>query len=204
MLTLLYGTTNPAKLSAMQSNVSRLGIRLLGLKDMPGKIPVVSEDGNTPLENARQKALTYYAHYKLPVFSCDSGLYLEGLPDELQPGIHVRTFSGKYLTDEEMLAYYSDLAVKYGDITARYHNAICLVMDKNHIYEAMDESLASNRFLLTAIPHDRRRKGFPLDSLSKDIATGEYYYDRNPQDADELVGYDGFSDFFRRSLNLNA
>ena len=200
MITLLYGTTNPAKLSSMRTNLEPLGIHLLGLKDLPGEIPEVIEDGNSPLENARRKAHAYYEHYKMPVFSCDSGLYLEGLPEELQPGIHVRTFSGKYLNDDEMLAYYSGLALKYGDITARYQNAICLIMDEEHIYESMDENLASNRFLLTAKPYPYIRPGFPLDSLSKDVATGKYYYELHENDADDLVGYDGFADFFRTNL----
>lgn len=107
---LLYGTGNTAKLDAMRRSLSKLEIEILGLKDMEEKPPAVPEDGNTPLENARQKALAYYEFYKIPVFSCDSGLYFEGLPQELQPGVHVRTVGGKYLTDEEMLAYYSGLA----------------------------------------------------------------------------------------------
>lgn len=44
-----------------------------------------------------------------PVFSCDSGLYFDNVPDEIQPGVHVRTINGKYLSDEEMLAYYTGL-----------------------------------------------------------------------------------------------
>lgn len=200
MMTLLYGTTNPAKLSSMRSSLKPLGIQLIGLKDLPGEIPKAIEYGNSPLENARCKARVYYEHYQMPVFSCDSGLYLEGLPEELQPGIHVRTFAGKYMTDEEMLAYYSGLAVKYGDIVARYRNAICLIMDRDHIYESMDESLASNRFLITAEPYPYMRPGFPLDSISKELETGRYYYELYENDADELVGYDGFAAFFQTNL----
>ncbi len=200
MMTLLYGTTNPAKLSAMRNCLKPLGIHLLGLKDLPGEIPEAIEDGNSQLENAKCKARVYYEHYKMPVFSCDSGLYLEGLPEELQPGIHVRTFSGKYLSDEEMLAYYSGLALKYGDITARYRNAICLIMDETHIYESMDESLASKRFLITAKPYPYLHPGFPLDSISKEIASGKYYYELQENNADDLVGYEGFQDFFRQIL----
>lgn len=47
-------------------------------------------NGNTPLENARMKALAYYETFRIPVFSCDSGLYFDNVPDEVQPGIHVR------------------------------------------------------------------------------------------------------------------
>ncbi len=193
---LLYATSNPAKYSAMRDALLPLHISLLSLRDMES-VPTAPEEGGSPLENARQKALYYYDHYKIPLFSCDSGLYLENLPEELQPGLHVRSPRGVYLDDQAMLDYYGGLAARYGDITARYRNAICLVLDREHVCESMGESLASRRFLLTARPHAIRRPGFPLDSLSKTLDTGEYYYDINPHDADELVGYEGFAEFFR-------
>ena len=195
---LLYGTGNAAKLDAMRRSLSKLEIEIMGLKDMEEKPPAVPEDGNTPLENARQKALAYYEFYKIPVFSCDSGLYFEGLPQELQPGVHVRTVGGKYLTDEEMLAYYSGLAKKYGDLRARYWNAICLVTEKGLICESMGENLASEVFLLTSVPCARvRQKGFPLDSLSVSIQTGKYFYEMGQEQTDRLAIRDGFLDFFR-------
>lgn len=183
----------------MRDALQPLGITLLCLKDME-QVPVAPEEGSSPLENARQKALFYYDHYRIPLFSCDSGLYLENLPQELQPGLHVRSPQGVYLDDQAMQDYYGGLAARYGDITARYHNAICLIMDREHIYESMDESLASERFLLTSKPHEVFRPGFPLDSISKKLDTGEYYYDVNPHDADDLVGYDGFAAFFREHI----
>lgn len=197
---LLYATTNPAKYTAMQDALQPLGIRLLSLKDME-QVPTSPEEGRSPLENARQKALFYYEHYEIPLFSCDSGLYLENLPQELQPGLHVRSPQGVYLDDRAMQEYYGGLAARYGDIVARYRNAVCLVVDREHIYESMDESLASNRFLITAKPHELYRPGFPLDSISKKLDTGEYYYDVNAHDADDLVGYEGFTAFFRKYVS---
>ena len=57
---LLFGTGNQAKLSVMRSRLERLGIELIGLEDLKraGKeIPEVEENGNSPLENAKVKAL---------------------------------------------------------------------------------------------------------------------------------------------------
>ena len=196
---LLYATSNPAKYTAMRDALQPLDISLLCLRDME-QVPVAPEEGQSPLENARQKALFYYDHYGIPLCSCDSGLYLENLPRELQPGLHVRSPQGVYLDDQAMQDYYGGLAARYGDITARYHNAICLVVDREHIYESMDESLASHRFLLTAKPHKIRRLGFPLDRKTKKLDTGEYYYDLNAHDADDLVGYEGFVAFFREHI----
>lgn len=195
---LLYGTGNPAKLEVMGRKLSALGIELLGLGDMDREAPAVKEEGCTPLENARQKALAYYDAFGIPVFSCDSGLYFEGVPEDVQPGVHVRTVGGKYLTDEEMRAYYGGLARKYGDLKARYRNAICLVLDKGRMYEAMDETLESEPFLITSVPHsDIRHKGFPLDSLSVDISTGMYYYDLGEYRIDKVAAEDGFLRFFQ-------
>lgn len=203
MKKILYGTGNPAKLDAMRQALKRLDLEIIGLGDMEGEIPDAPEDGNTPLENARQKAWTYFRHYKIPVFSCDSGLYIEGIPDELQPGVHVRTVNGKYLTDEEMLAYYGGLAEKYGDLTAQYRNSICLILDEGHVYESDDGALSGNAFIITSKPHHSAvRKGFPLDSLSKEIKSGRYYYDIGKNEADELVMYESFARLFRKWLQI--
>ena len=197
---LLYGTGNPAKLASMKKKLKGLDIELIGLRDLNREIPSVPEDGNTPLENARQKATAYYQAFQIPVFSCDSGLYFDNVPDDIQPGVHVRTVKGKYLTDNEMLDYYSNLVRRYGNLTARYKNAICLVLDDSHIYEAMEPAMESEPFLITEKPHAKMKKGFPLDSLSIDIRSGEYYYDLTDSDSDESEKEDGFLTFFRKVL----
>ena len=196
---LLYGTGNLAKLVAMRKRLETLGIELIGLQDLDCEIPDVPEDGSTPLENARQKATAYYHAFQIPVFSCDSGLYFENVPEHIQPGVHVRTIDGKCLTDEEMQGYYVKLAEEYGDLTAKYKNAICLVVDENHIYEAMDASLESKKFIITKKPHPKGvlKKGFPLDCLSIDIKTGKYYYDLQEDELDKLAVEDGFLEFFK-------
>lgn len=194
---LLYGTGNPAKLSVMRNRLSELGIEVIGLHDLDCEIPEVPENGHTPLENARQKATTYYQAFRIPVFSCDSGLYFDGVPDEIQPGVHVRNVNGRCLTDEEMLAYYAGLARQYGNLTARYKNAICLVMSEEQIYEAMEPSMEGGPFLLTGRPHSIFKQGFPLDSLSMDIRSGKYFYDLPEDRLDQMIIEDGFLKFFR-------
>ena len=198
---LLYGTGNPAKLSAMRKRLESLtekyDIELIGLKDLNTEIPQVPEDGNTPLENAHQKAAAYYEAFHIPVFSCDSGLYFDNVPEQDQPGVHVRTVNGKSLTDEEMIAHYSALARKYQNLTARYKNAICFVYDNEHLYEGMIASMDSKPFIITAIPHSPvREKGFPIDSLSIDIESGKYFYDLPVQEVDQAAVAAGFLQFF--------
>ena len=202
-ITLLYGTGNPSKLASMRRGLTSMNVEILGFDDMPTPPPEVEENGATPLENAELKARACYEHYRVPVFSCDSGLYFDGLPDDEQPGIHVRNVGGRRLTDAEMIGHYAALARKHGDLTARYINAICLVMDGERVYSAMDDSLATNPFILTAVPHHSPiRTGFPLDSLSVDIATGKYYYDIPGYMVDSSVVERGVAGFLRRVLPL--
>ncbi len=200
MIRLLYGTGNPSKLRAMKNRLSELGIELMGLSDLNCDIPEVDENGKNPLENACKKAKTYYQAFGIPVFSCDSGLYIDELPEELQPGTHVRRINGKTLSDDEMIAYYTSLVQKYGRLTAYYRNAICLVTNSEHIYSAMDRSMQSAGFYIVDQPHNRREKGFPLDSISIDIRTGKYYYDLASDELDKLAVEDGFSAFFKKYL----
>lgn len=204
---LLYGTGNLAKLSAMKNRLEQLGIELMGLNDLRAEgriIPEVIEDGNTPLENARLKATAYYKAFQIPVFSCDSGLYFDNVPDEVQPGVHVRNVNGKCLSDDEMIEYYSGLVKAYGNLVARYRNAICFVMDDAHLYEAMEPSMESEKFVLTDKPHSTiRKEGFPLDSISLDIKTNKYYYDLPEDKLEQVAVEDGFLEFFKHVLNLS-
>jgi Ham1 family protein len=216
---LLYGTGNPAKLAYMERRLRSLPIELLSLSDMLSPPPLIEEAGSDALQNARIKAHAYYEAYHIPVFSCDSGLYFDEVPEELQPGIYVRRIGGKTLTDEEMTAYYAALAMRFGVIpkvfqgnsaaprglTAQYRNAICLVMDSTHIYERMDESTAGRKFLLTDTPHPKREKGFPLDSLSVDLQSRRYYYDIADHATDEIASGDNrmsqaYARFFSEAL----
>ena len=196
---LLYGTTNKSKISFMQKRVSHLGIELLSLSDVSAPILRIDENGNSPLENARIKALAYYEALKMPLFSCDSGLYIEGLDDDLQPGINVRGV-GDYMNDDEVIAYYSALANKMGGkMVARYKNAICLILESGKTHDYMGDDNASDPFYIVSKPHKMRNLGFPLDSLSVHIKSGEYYFDREYSDKVSEIDK-GFTTFFRRAL----
>lgn len=202
---LLYGTGNLAKLSAMKNRLEQLDLEIISLNDLRAEgriVPKVTEDGNTPLENARLKAMAYYEAFQIPVFSCDSGLYFDNIPDEVQPGVHVRNVNGKCLSDDEMIDYYSGLVKVYGNLVARYKNAICFVMDDTHIYEAMEPSMESEKFILADKPHSAvRKEGFPLDSISLDIKTNKYYYDLPEDKLEQVAVEDGFLEFFKNVLN---
>jgi len=193
---ILYGTTNKGKLQAMKKALESLDIELIGLHDIDRELPYINENGRTPLENAEIKAKAYYEAFRMPVFSCDSGLYFDELEEDEQPGLHVRRINGKELTDDEMIEHYASLAELHGGkITGRYRNAIYFILDEEHHYSSMDMSIATEPFVLGTVPHPKRVEGFPLDSLSIDIATGKYYYDLEVKDVSTSVD-DGVRTFF--------
>ncbi len=199
---ILYGTTNKAKLQAMRTALKSFDVELIGLGDIDSALPNIDENGKTPLENAEIKAKAYYDAFRIPVFSCDSGLYFDELQEDEQPGLHVRRIGGKELTDDEMQEYYASLAAKHGGrITGRYRNAIYFILDDEHHYSSMDMSIATEPFILVTKPHPKRVEGFPLDSLSVDIETGKYYYDLDVKDVSTSVD-DGVRAFFGAIENL--
>lgn len=192
---IIFGTGNRSKLYFMKKRLFPLGIKVKGIYELCGiTVPKIVETGDTPLENAVQKAFAYYKLLKCPVFSCDDGLYFENVPDEIQPTVHVRTINGKYLSDDEMLEYYISLAKKYGDLTAQYKRGICVVINENTVYKSFDDSLAGEKFIITSKPHKDRHIGFPLDSISVNIKTGKYFLDEDT--VDDICGNDGFVQFF--------
>jgi len=220
---LLYGTKNPAKLALTRRYLQKLNVGVIGLSDLGEemkKLPQVEETGATPLENAKLKAFAYYEALKRPVFSVDSGLYFEEVPDDLQPGVHVRRHlnaDGNYyeMTDEEMTLYYSRLATEYGVplpdsndpslrvLHAYYYNGICFVYDTEHVFERMSRDLSGEDFLLCNKPHAHSQPGFPLDRLSLHPVTGKYYYDldeRGDDAADDLAKGNGVTQFFSDAL----
>ena len=197
--TFIYGTLNPAKFQIMQGCLAPLNIELISLKSIDIPLPDVDESGNSPLENARIKALAYYEVLKRPVFACDSGLYIEGLPDSEQPGVHIRRVNNKRLNDEQMTNHYAAVAAKLGGkAVAQYRNAICLVLSESEIYEYCGEDLFGEAFLISEKPHPKRVEGFPIDCLSIHIESGEYYYNRPDEVASSVEA--GIQAFFCRVL----
>ena len=206
---LLYGTNNQAKLESMKRVTNQLGIEIFGFSDlkiMPDfknvKLPDIEETGKNPLENAIIKAKEYYRILRIPLFSCDSGLYFENVDEDLQPGTYVRRVRGKELADVQMVEYYGNLAKNHGGkLVAKYKNAICLILGENQLFTRMDESIEIGPFYMVDKPHEKIVPGFPLDALSVDIETGKYFQDMDENLAvDKSVIEQGFTKFFEEVL----
>lgn len=117
----------------------------------------------------------------------------------------IKRINGRSLSNYEMLEYYSALAKNHGGrLTAYYKNAICLVIDENRIYTYDGEEICTEEFYIVDKPHHKYLEGFPLDSLSVDIKSMQYYYDLDDSRSESSGLMHGFRDFFIRSeMDIN-
>lgn len=173
MKKIILGTTNPSKLVHAQAALDPLGIKVNGLKNFNNLLEI-KEDGKTPQENARKKAIFYCKAIGKPVLSMDNALYINGLADKEQPGMHARRvpgFSGKP-SDEDLINYYSSLFAKHdGKMTGYWEFAMCLALPNGEIKE-MTAISDTRRF--TSKVCSKRMPGYPLESMQIDLKTNKY------------------------------
>ena len=203
----LIGTTNVSKRERFSALLADKKVEIVspeqcGIKHEP------EESGKTPEENARLKAAFYGQHFDIVICN-DSGLYFKELPidDPRQPGLNIRTPMGKKrLSDEEMISYYTGLIRTLGGkVEAFYLDGVAVLCSKQ-IYTFMDqESALQKSFYMVDTPSEKRREGWPLDSLSISKKTGRYFVDRRDSESDNIVT-DEYRDrlraFLCNALNL--
>ena len=116
----LFATTNPAKVEKYKEALKEKDIEIITLKDLNLDLHV-EETGKNCIENALIKAKAYYEATRIVSIGMDNTLFIEELPEEKQPGTHVRRINGKELTDEEMIEYYTNLVKENGGrLTAKW------------------------------------------------------------------------------------
>ncbi len=203
---ILFGTTNQGKLDNMRKILGKIDIEVIGLNDLNLDIPFVDETGETPLENARLKSKAYFKAFGYPVFSYDSGLYFVDEVKVKQPATYVRRYLGYEMNDDEMIEHYSRIAEDNGGkIKAQYINGISYVVNDEVCYEYQGDEISVDPFYITSTPHSRRVDGFPLNSISMEIESGQYFYDMKPVDNNRPSKWEkGVLDFFQSSLNLEV
>lgn len=143
----------------------------------------IEEDGQTAVENALLKASGYYKVVNMPTFAGDSGMYIEGLDSEKQPGLYVRRVNGKVLSDDEMIEYYSWLAKETnGTCFINYFTGFALITNQGTFTIKLKETPLK----LSSVPNsNRKHRGNPLDviSLTED---GRYFNDLSDDERVEL------------------
>ena len=197
---IIYGTKNKAKLQDMRRILKGLDLEIIALADTGVTLPDVDESGNDPLKNAEIKAMAYYKILKSPVFSCDTGLFIVGLDEKLQPGVHVRRVNDVYMSDDEMIDYYSKLAGTFsGTCKARYRNAICLIADEKNIFSYSGDDISGEQFILSPFRHKTQREGYPLDSISINMKSGKCFTEMEDEEFSSEYT-EGFKKFFEMVL----
>ena len=122
---ILIATKNRAKIKKYSTILDELEIEWITINDLEKDINV-EENGNTPNENAVIKAKAYYEAFKMPVLADDSGLILDKLPQEKQPGVFVRRHNGRELSDEEIITLYSNEIETIKKITKHLGKSVSL------------------------------------------------------------------------------
>ena len=177
----LFATTNPAKIKSYKEKLEEHGIKVLTLKDL-GINTDVEETGKTAIENAKIKAETYGKIAKKITIGIDTNLFFENVPEDKQPGTHVRRVNGKTLSDEEMIDYYKNLAKEYGGkLTAKWVNGVAIYNGK----ETKTYSFNKSKFYLVDIDSKKRHPGYPLDSISIIPEFNKYFTDLTDEEKEQ-------------------
>ena len=169
----LFATGNIAKVKRFKDRLAEYGIELISLKDIDKEIDV-EETGKTAAENAYIKAKAYYDLTGIPTMAMDDNLFIDNIPENMQPGVFVRRVNGKRLNDLEMIEHYSNLAKEYGEngkLLSRWAYAICLIKEgKENIY-----TFNNDDFYILDTPSKIIHEGYPLDSISKGLDLKCYF-----------------------------
>ena len=163
MKKILFATKNNSKLERYSEKLKERGIEVISLNDIDVDIDVV-ESANTAVENAILKAKAYYDATKILTMAIDDTMYIEGIPDDKQPGVYVRRVNGKRLNDEEMIHHYTELVKKYGNqgkLKTKWILGLVIIKDgKTFTYEGI-----TNEYYLSDKPTKERKEGYPLSSI---------------------------------------
>ncbi len=169
---LIVGTSNAAKKKSIQSALTPLGITVRGTDDL-GIFIDVPEDGKTAQENARKKSVAYAQAAGQLVLSMDNALYLAGLADDAQPGIHTRRIPGKTsrVTDRVLLLHYAHIIKELGGtVNGHWEYALCMADAQGRVVEA---DFISPRIFVSE-PCASQLPGYPLESLQIEPESGKY------------------------------
>lgn len=184
MKKVLFATGNIAKVKRFKDKLLDKGIELLSLKDLNISLSV-EENGTSAIENALIKARAYKKEVDMPVMAMDDSLYLENVPENLQPGLFVRRVNGKSLTDEEMIEHYSNLVKDYGvdgAIVARWIYGLAIIKENTE----RTYTWSKNDFLLVDTPSKVVNPGYPLNSISKNIKLDKYFSEMTLEDQESV------------------
>lgn len=197
----LIATTNLGKVQIYKQAFDELGIEVCSLNDLKLNIDV-EENGSTVIENAIIKARAYHQTTGLAVLANDSGLIIDKFAKEDQPGLLVRRYNGKELTDEQLLNVYIEKLNQVGGESSGHYNVGLAIIDTNgklHTKEFKPQRYFVNK------PSKILIKGIPLSSLCYDFKTKKYLSEMTPKERNEYEGkeFSGQIDFIKSCFTKN-
>lgn len=192
-ITLFYATNNKSKLHNMYYRLQNYPINIVCPDDLNIHLDI-DENGKTAVDNALIKASAYHKVVNIPTIAGDSGMHIEGIGKENQPGLYVRRANGKVLSDDEMIEYYSGLANKAsGNCYIHYFTGIAFITDSGTFTTELKEIPLK----LSPIPNaNRKHRGNPLDVITL-LEDGRYFNDLSDEERTALdnAGEKAFTDF---------
>ncbi len=185
MKKVLFATGNESKVKRFQKGLLAKDIKIVTLNDIDTKNIEVVENGKNAIENALIKARAYAKIQNIPVFAMDDNLYIDGIPENKQPGMYVRRVNGKRLNDEEMIEYYSSLAHTYGKngkLTCRWVYGIAVInngIESTYTWSKED-------FYIVDKPSNKINPGYPLNTISINKKLNKYFTHMTEDDKNKI------------------
>lgn len=185
MKKVLFATGNETKAKRFSKGLLERGIEVINLKDLNLKLNV-KENGATAIENALMKAREAYQHTNMSVMGMDDTLYLENVPDQVQPGLFVRRVNGKTLTDEEMLEHYTKLVKLYGEngsINCKWVYGLAVINERG---EEFTYTWCKDDFYMVDTVSNTINAGYPLNTISKYKTIDKYFTEITEEDKQKI------------------
>ena len=201
MKEILFATGNAAKVARFKEKLVDKGILLKSLNDLGINLDV-EENGKTAIENATIKAKAYYEATKMTTMAMDDTMFIDGIPDDKQPGVFVRRVNGKRLNDEEMIDYYTNLVKIYGKdgkLNTKWILGLVIITD-GKISKYTD---VTSEYYLVDTPAKDMREGYPLSSILVNKKINKY--DIYLTEEDKKIGQaddKGFIEFIEKTLKF--
>jgi XTP/dITP diphosphohydrolase len=170
MKKLLIGTTNPAKFDEYKFLLSSHAFDFLSVKDLGIKPP--PEEGKTFEENAIFKAKYYYNRTGIPSVSDDAGFEVDFLNGE--PGILSRRWTGKEMTDEEMI---KEVINRMKGVPKQKRSCRLIAVIAVGTPFGIATADASIEGVLAEKPSPKRIEGYPFRSVMFLPNYGKYFCD---------------------------
>ena len=166
----------------MRRRLENIPIEIITPKELGIKVNVI-EDGKTTVENAIKKAQAYYEETKIPTIAGDSGLFIDGIPSDKQPGLFVRRVNGKVLSDNEMIEYYTKLIESIGGESKGYYVTGLALITEEGLFTT---EISEDKFILSSTISKNNHRGNPLDVMTIDPVSQKFYTDMTDDDFKSL------------------